>query len=86
MFQFREDLSPGSRHKPVPSSCHIHQLLSLKVAHDQRVEAVRAGKITADHELLSTIHAMLDPGAAAQGFPRARFLVRWKVYVLRMIV
>jgi hypothetical protein len=47
MFQFREDLSPGGRDKPVPRSRHIHQPVSVIVADDERVESVRPWDIYA---------------------------------------
>ena len=65
MFQFRKRLSSGALDEPVPRSCHIHQSLSVIVADDQGVNAMRSGKIAANDELLATIHAILDLVAAS---------------------
>src|SRR5215472_11866238 len=65
MLQLRKHLSPRGRDKSVASSCHIHQLVSVIVADDQRVNAVRSWKIPADDKLLPAIHAIFDPGAAS---------------------
>src|SRR6266851_7379258 len=54
MFQFRKHLSPGGRDKSVPRSCHIHQLVFVIVANDQRVDAVRSWEIAANYKLLPT--------------------------------
>src|SRR5712691_1197787 len=62
MLQFGKQLAPGGRNKSVTRSCHIHQVVSVVVADDQRVKTARSGEIAADYELLSTIHAILDPG------------------------
>src|SRR6266849_29612 len=63
-------MHPGGWNKTIPSSRHIHQLSSVVVADDERIEAMRARKITADDELLPTIHTVLYPRAG----PSARFV------------
>src|ERR1700676_128291 len=55
---------PRCWHKSVPSPRYVHQLISLVVAHDQRVEAVRTRCEAANHELLAEINPVLDPGSA----------------------
>src|SRR5438445_1085966 len=65
MLQSRKHFSPASREKSVPSSRHIHQLVSLIVADDERVKTVRSRKVAADDELLPSIHAILDPSTAS---------------------
>src|SRR5215469_2555028 len=65
MLHFRKHLSPGGRDEAVARSCHIHQLVPVIVADDQRVNAVWSGKIPTDDKLLATIYAILDPSAAS---------------------
>src|SRR5262249_22544596 len=65
MLYSRKHLSPRGRDEAVARSCHIHQLVSVIVADDQRIKAMRSGEIPADDKLLSAIHAILDPGAAS---------------------
>jgi len=65
VLQLREHLSPGGRHESIPRPRRVHQLIPVVIPDDQRVDAVWAGEIPSDHELLPTIHAMLDPRAGA---------------------
>jgi hypothetical protein len=47
MLQPRKHLSPRGRDKSVPRSCYIHQLVSVRVADNQRVNADSLSKIIA---------------------------------------
>src|SRR5215470_9602483 len=65
MLHFRKHLSPRGRDEAVARSCHIHQLVAVIVADDQRIKAMRSGEIPADDKLLSAIDAVFDPGTAS---------------------
>jgi hypothetical protein len=63
VLRSREELVANSRDKAVLHLRDEDKFFLLVNAHEQRVEAVRAGDVTANDELLFQVRKKLDPRA-----------------------
>ena len=61
-----EELRPDGRREPVARPRDVDQVLACVVPEDECVEGAAADRVAADHELLSSVHAHLHPGARPQ--------------------
>src|SRR5215469_61164 len=59
-----EYLAPRSRHKAVPDSGDINQMVSPVIANNDCVHSVRSRNVTSDHKFLSPIQPVLRPRPA----------------------
>src|SRR6516164_801099 len=60
-----EYLASGSRHKAVPNSRDINQIVSPVISNNDGVHSVCARNVSSDHKFLSTVQPILGPGPAA---------------------
>src|SRR5215469_6570483 len=60
-----EYLASGSRHKAVPNSCDINQIVSPIIPDNDGVDPVCARNVSSDHKFLSTVQPILSPGPTA---------------------
>src|SRR5215831_18649541 len=56
-----EYLASGSRHKAVPNSGNVNEILSAVIPDNDGVHSVCARNVTSDHKFLSAIQAVLGP-------------------------
>src|SRR6516164_3753977 len=61
----REYLASGSRHKAVPNSRDINQIVSPVIPNNDGIHAVCAWDVASDHEFLPAVQSILSPRAAA---------------------
>src|SRR6266436_5133491 len=73
-----EDLSARRGNKAVADASDIHQIFSLIIADDQRIESVWPRNVSANHQLLSTVRPAFDPSTASfPCFVQAVFAFRY---------
>src|SRR5580765_4916971 len=63
--QLFEHLPSRGRNKSVSHSGNVNEIVSTVISDDDGIETVSAREVSADHQFLSAIHAILYPGATA---------------------
>src|SRR6516162_9726045 len=60
-----EYLASGSRHKAVPNSGDVNEILSAVIPNNDGVHSVCARNVASDHKFLPAVQSVLSPRAAA---------------------
>ena len=57
-------LPSRGRHKAVPHSCNVDQVVVFVISNDDGIETVSTRDVSADYKLLTKVDPVFDPGAA----------------------